>query len=364
MKIKFLDVGYTYQSIRTEIDQVVHSTLESGNYLLGPRGLEFAEKFSQRTGTRFCQPVGSGLDAIRIALECLGVGKGDEVLVPSHTFFATWLAVVQVGAIPIGVEVNSQTYCIDPEALELAITGTTKAVIPVHLYGHMAEMDKIMKLATKNNLWVVEDTAHAEGSTYLGKKAGSFGQANAFSFYPGKNLGAFGDGGAITTDSPEVFEKARMFSNYGSGKKYYFDYLGQNSRLDEIQSAILAVKLKHIDKWNLHRSHLAEIYFRELAGLPIQLPITSSNCTSTWHLFVIQTDHRDKLKEHLDRLQIQTIVHYPVPPHLQKPFLDRCLSFPATERICKQVLSLPIGPHLTEENVKYVASCVRRYFNG
>jgi len=311
--------------------------------------------------------VGNGLDALHLALRALGVGQGDEVLVPSNTYIATWLAVSYAGAVPVPVEPDERTYNIDPEKLEAAITDRTRAIIPVHLYGQPADMDPILEVARKHNLWVLEDAAQAHGACYKGKRVGGLGDIAGWSFYPGKNLGAFGDGGAVTTNNDELADRVRVLRNYGSRTKYFNEVRGFNSRLDEIQAAVLRVKLKHLDEWNRRRRHIAELYRRELEGCDLILPYVPEWAEPAYHLFVVRSGQRDALQQYLETQGIGTLIHYPVPPHLQQAYCEIGLAagtLPISERIHQEVLSLPIGPHVTEAQVETVTRAVCEFCQG
>jgi len=303
------------------------------------------------------------LDAIHLILKAYGIGAEDEVIVPSNTFIATWLAVSYVGATPIPVEPDIKTYNIDKIALERLISPKTKAIIAVHLYGQPADMDAINEIAKKYSLKVIEDAAQAHGAFYKGRKVGSLGDAAAFSFYPGKNLGALGDGGAITTDDSELAKRLRLLSNYGSQIKYHNDVKGFNSRLDELQAAFLREKLKKLSEWNERRKKIAEEYLKKFEGVKIELPYVPDWADPAWHLFVIRTRHRDKLIKKLMELGISSSIHYPIPPHLQNAYKELGYirgTFPITELIHDQVLSLPIGPHLSEDDQEIVVQAVKK----
>jgi len=306
------------------------------------------------------------LDAIIIALKTLNIGKGDSVIVPSNTYIATWLAVSYVGAEIIPVEPHPKTYNIDPTKIESAIQSNTKVIIPVHLYGQICEMDKIMAIAQKYNLFVIEDNAQAQGTYFKGKISGSWGHINATSFYPGKNLGALGDAGAITTNDEHLAQKAKTIRNYGSQKKYYNEVKGINSRLDELQAAFLKVKLKYLDEWNKERNQIAQWYYDYLKEIDeIILPTIHPDATSNYHLFVIRTPKRNELQEYLHQHQIGTLIHYPVPPHLQEAYKElgyKKGAFPIAEEIADTCLSLPMYPGLSKENVEYIAQTIKNFF--
>ena len=365
MKIPFLDIRASYHELREELDAAYHRVMDSGWYLLGDELNHFEQEFADYCGTEHAVGVGNGLDALALILESLGIGSGDEVLVPGHTFIATWLAVTNVGAKPVPIDIDESTYNIDPAQIEAALTSKTKAIIAVHLYGRPAEMDALNIIAKKHHLKIIEDAAQAHGATYRGKKTGGLGDAAAFSFYPGKNLGAFGDGGAVTTNDHALAEKIKRLRNYGSEKKYCHEDQGRNSRLDELQAAFLRVKLRWLDEWNMKRQQIAEFYSHELRETPLSLPSMSSDIGSAWHLYVIRSEQRDYLQANLSEDKIETVIHYPTPPHCQKAyseFSQATEQLPITEKIKKEVLSLPIGPQLTHDQFSQVAESIRHIY--
>lgn len=353
IEVPFLDLKATYTELKANMDVAYHRVMNSGQYLLGSELDAFENEFSQYCGVNYSVGCGNGLEAIELLLKAYNIGEGDEVIVPSNTYIATWLAVSYVGAKPVPVESILETYNLNPELIEAAITSKTKAIIPVHLYGQPADMDPILKIAHKYNLIVIEDAAQAQGALYKGKKVGALGHAAAFSFYPGKNLGAFGDAGAITTNDETIAHKVRALRNYGSQKKYFNEVKGVNSRLDELQAAFLRVKLKKLDEWNARRTVLAKLYLENLSNkLDIILPVAPSGIDPVWHLFVIRSPNRDKLQMRLLEEGIQTLIHYPLPPHKQQAYKEmNHLTFSISEKIHKEVLSLPIGPHLKNDQV-------------
>ena len=366
-QVPFLDLRAAYEELKEEIDEAVARVLGSGYYLLGKEVEALEEEFAEHLNVEYCVGVGNGLDALHLALRALGVGQGDEVLVPSNTYIATWLAVSYAGAVPVPVEPDERTYNIDPEKLEAAITDRTRAIIPVHLYGQPADMDPILEVARKHNLWVLEDAAQAHGACYKGKRVGGLGDIAGWSFYPGKNLGAFGDGGAVTTNNGELADRVRVLRNYGSRTKYFNEVRGFNSRLDEIQAAVLRVKLKHLDEWNRRRRNIAELYRRELEGCNLILPYVPEWAEPAYHLFVVRSGQRDALHQYLETQGIGTLIHYPVPPHLQQAYCEIGLAagtLPISERIHQEVLSLPIGPHVTEAQVETVTRAVCQFCQG
>jgi dTDP-4-amino-4,6-dideoxygalactose transaminase len=332
--------------------------MDSGWYILGGEVEAFETEWADYCGARFAVGVGNGLDALHLALLALGVGQGDEVIVPSHTYIATWLAVSQCGAIPVPVEPDELTYTIDPSRIETSITPRTKVILPVHLYGQPADLDPILSIARKHGLRVLEDAAQAHGARYKGKHIGAHGDVVAWSFYPGKNLGAIGDGGAITTNDPAIADRIQVMRNYGSRVKYVNEELGYNSRLDPIQAAVLRVKLRYLDEWNGRRKKIAKQYLEALSGnKEMILPFVPDWADPVWHLFVIRHPQRDDLAARLEMNGINTLIHYPVPPHKQRAYaragFDK-FSFPVSERNAGEVLSIPIGPHLTIEEIQYV----------
>jgi len=363
MNVSFLDLKASYYEIQDELDTEMASFLKSGQYIGGPRIEIFERNFAKFVQAETCVGLANGLDALEISLKALGVGIGDEVIVPSHTFIATWLAVSNCGAVPIPVDSNENTYSIDFHKIERAITNKTKAIIPVHLYGQPVDLDPILDLARAYGLFVIEDAAQAHGASYKSKKIGSHGDVVAWSFYPGKNLGAFGDGGAITTDNLILAEKIRMIGNYGSKEKYVNDLIGVNSRLDPIQAIILDTKLKHLDNWNNRRRKIAEKYLNDLKGLDLNLPDQFDLMNGAWHLFPIRISKRDEFMSALKREGVDTIIHYPIPPHKQKAyagnFEDSDLSI--SEVMSSQLLSLPIGPHLEMDEVSFVIETIKNY---
>ena len=362
IKIPFLDLGKAYRELKTELDTAIQRVVKSGRYVQGEELEAFESEFAEYCGARFCVGAGNGLDGLHLILRAYGIGPGDEVIVPSHTFIATWLAVTSVGAKPVPVEVpDNTTYTISSSLIESAITPRTRAIVPVHLYGRTADMAPIVDVANRNGLKVIEDAAQAHGARYQGRRAGCLGDAAAFSFYPGKNLGAFGDGGAITTNDSALAAKVRSLGNYGSSAKYVHDIIGVNSRLDPIQAAVLRVKLRYLDEWNSRRLRLAERYRQVLTDVRVMLPEASDGFESVYHLFVIRTPHRDLLLARLKEVGIEGLIHYPVPPHRQGAYgTMRGQVMPIAELMSREVLSLPMGPHLSIREVEKVADHVRR----
>ena len=363
--ILFLDMKSPYQELKDELDNAYHRVMESGWYIMGKELDAFEQEFAEYCGARYCIGVGNGLDALHLILRAYGIGRGDEVIVPSNTYIATWLAVSYAGAQPIPVEPDPRTYNLDPERVESAITSRTRAILPVHLYGLLADIDPLLMLANKYNLKVIEDAAQAQGALYKGRVSGNLGHAAGFSFYPGKNLGALGDAGAVVTNDDKLAEQVRTLRNYGSKIKYYNDVKGYNSRLDEIQAAFLRVKLKYLDEWNARRSKIASAYLDSLAGLQgLILPSVLDSTEPIWHIFPIRHSKRDDLQKYLKNKGVDTLIHYPVPPHLSGAYADLNLpkgTFPIAETIAASELSLPMGPHLSMDDIEYIAKIIREY---
>jgi dTDP-4-amino-4,6-dideoxygalactose transaminase len=363
MNIPFLDLKAAYLELQPEIDAAIKRVLESGWYILGAEVDAFEQEYATYCEAKHCVGVANGLDALHLALLALGVGAGDEVIVPSNTYIATWLAVSQCGAIPIPVEPDEATYNIDPARIEAAITPRTKVILPVHLYGQPADMAPIMALARKHGLKVLEDGAQAHGARYKGKRIGAHGDVVAWSFYPGKNLGAYGDGGAITTDDAEIAERIRVLRNYGSRVKYVNDVRGFNSRLDPIQAAALRVKLKVLDAWNARRSAIANRYQTALANAGLILPFVPEWAEPAWHLYVVQHSQRDALQKKLGEAGIGSLIHYPIPPHLQQAYASAGYvkgQFLIAEKIANQCISLPMGPHLRLKDVEIIIADISK----
>lgn len=366
MKIPFLSFDETNTQIRDEIIKSFEEVYDGKWYILGQKLEKFEEEYARFNEVAHCAGISNGLDALFLSLKALGIGEGDEVIVPSNTFIATALAVSYTGAIPVPVEPCVRTYNLDPELIEAAITSKTKAIMPVHLYGQAAQMDEIMVIARKHNLYVIEDNAQAQSATYNGKKTGSFGHISGTSFYPGKNLGALGDAGAITTNDTKTLEAIRALRNYGSEKKYYNARIGYNMRLDELQAAFLLVKLKYLNTWIAARQQVARWYDEGLNGTgDIVLPQVANGATHVYHLYVIQTAHREKLIEHLSKAEIGTMIHYPVPWHLQGAYTHLGYSkgdFPIAESMANSVVSLPVWPGMKESDVQYIVDKIKVFF--
>lgn len=362
--VKFLELRSSYDELKREIDAAVSRVLESGCYILGPEVEAFEDTFATLTDSRFAIGVGNGLDALVIALRALDIADGDEVLVPSHTFVATWLAVSMVGATPVPVDVDPETFNLDPGRLAGLVGPKTRAIVPVHLYGQPARISEIVAFARDHGLYTIEDAAQAHGATYQGRKIGAHGDLVCWSFYPGKNLGALGDGGGITTNSASLADRVRLLRNYGSKEKYAHEEIGLNSRLDPIQAAVLNIKASRLGDWNASRARIAAIYSTEINNAHIVLPKVLPACDPVWHLFVVKTDHRAALQAHLANLGIQTLIHYPTPPFAQKAYEDKSFNVAETHvaaDLASQVLSLPIGPHMPEGDVERVIDAVNSF---
>jgi len=361
--IPFLDLKQTYLELKTELDIALQRVMNSGWYIHGEELRAFESEFAEYCNVKYCVGVGNGLDALHLILCAMDIGAGDEVIVPSNTFIATWLGVSYAGATPVPVEPDETTFNIDPTRIEAAITERTKAIMPVHLYGQPADMEPILEIARRYKLKVIEDAAQAHGARYKGKRVGGLGNAAGFSFYPGKNLGAFGDGGAVTTNDPIIAERVRRLSNYGSQIKYSHDVKGFNSRLDELQAALLRVKLRYLDDWNGRRQKIADQYLHKLLDQDyLTLPQVPQWAEPVWHIFVVRTPERDHLQKYLEGCRIQTLIHYPVPPHRQGAYQELShLSLPVSERIHKEVLSLPMNPVMDAGHVQCVRNALEKY---
>jgi dTDP-4-amino-4,6-dideoxygalactose transaminase len=361
--VPFLDFVQPYEELKSELDEAYFRFMRSAWYVLGKEVEAFEQEFADFCGVTHCVGVGNGLEALHLILRAYGIGEGDEVIVPSNTYIATWLAVSYADAKPVPVEPDLRTYNMDPARIEAAVTRRTKAIMPVHLYGQPADMDPINQVAAKYGLKVIEDSAQAQGARYKGRRTGGLSDAAGNSFYPGKNLGAFGDAGAVTTNDPILAERVRTLRNYGSKKKYYNEVKGYNSRLDEMQAALLRVKLKKLDEWNKRRSAVAADYLAGLKDVPnLILPFVPSWAEPAWHIFVIRNSKRDLLQQKLTDADIGTLIHYPVPPHLSGAYADAGLNrtaLPIAEDIANTALSLPIGPHLAKAEGAFVIASVR-----
>lgn len=365
--IPLLDLKPAIAELRSELDDAYRRVMDSGNLLLGSELEAFEREYADSIGVRHCIGVANGLEALQLALMAWGIGRGDEVIVPSNGYIATWLAVVHVGARPVPCEPNPKTFNLDPDRLASIRTGRTKAILPIHLYGQTADIEAIDHFAKTHHLLVLEDAAQSHGARCHGREAGALGDAAGISFYPSKNLGALADGGAITTNDVVVADKLRHLRNYGAKHRYVNDYIGLNSRLSELQAAFLRVKLRHLPAWNLRRTKLALRYRKQLADIPeITLPYVPEWAEPVWHLFVIRATRRDALRAHLRDADISTQIHYPTPPHLSKAFVNMGWhrgDFPIAESLASEVLSLPIGPHHTVEEIDAVCAAIRDFYS-
>jgi len=363
MKINFVDLKRQYQGIEKEINSAILKTLERACFILGPEVEEFENNFADYCRVKYCVGVSSGFDALKLSLKALGISPGDEVITAANTFVATAFAISEVGAKPVLVDCQKLDYNLNPEKIESVITEKTKAIIPVHLYGQPAEMDSILAIAKKHNLFVIEDACQAQGAEYQGKRVGGIGLIGCFSFYPGKNLGAYGDAGAITTNNPELAEKIKILRNCGQKEKYNSVLKGSNCRLDSIQAAVLNVKLKYLDKWNAKRRQNAEFYNELLdKESEIIIPGEKDKAKHVYHLYVIRTKQRDKLIQKLNLKGIATGIHYPVPIHLQDAYQDLGYKegdFPEAEKFSKTILSLPMFPELQREEIEFIVKSIK-----
>lgn len=365
MPVPFLDLQAAYLELKADLDAASRRVMNSGWYILGPELEAFEAEFAAYCGVKHCIGTGNGMEALALILKALEIGREDEVIVPGFTFIATWLAVSSVGARPVPVDPDPETYNIDPARIEAALTDRTRAIIPVHLYGQPADMAPLLEMAGRYGLKVIEDAAQAHGARYKGRRTGGLGHAGAFSFYPAKNLGAFGDGGAVTTNDDALARKLKALRNYGSRIKYHHEVRGSNSRLDELQAAFLRVKLRVLDEWNDRRRKLAEVYLKQLAGCPgLTLPHVPSWAEPVWHLFVVRHNDRQALQHHLTEIGIGTLIHYPVPPHLSDAYRKGGyfrMDLPWSNQLADSVLSLPIGPQLTLDQQDAVIRSVRAF---
>lgn len=364
MNVPFLDLKSPYIELKEELDAAYRRVMESGWYILGQEVEAFEAEFAAYCEAKHCIGVANGLDALHLIVRGYGIGEGDEVIVPSNTYIATWLAVTHAGATPVPVEPDERTYNIDPAKIEQAITPHTKAIMVVHLYGQTADMDSINVIAGKHGLKVIEDCAQAHGARYKGRRAGSLGDAAGFSFYPGKNLGAIGDGGAVTTNDHELAERIKVLRNYGSQIKYHNEIVGFNSRLDELQAALLRVKLKKLDEWNELRAIAAKSYIQQLSSIThLILPFVPVWSKPVWHLFVVLQNRRDEIQKRLAEVGIGTMIHYPIPPHLQQAYSDLAYQkgdFPISEAIHNTIISLPMWPGIKEANIATVCDSLHK----
>lgn len=366
MNIPFLNFEPMHNEVHDELQAAFNSVLKSNWFVLGNHVNQFETEYADFNQVKHVIGVSNGLDALHLSLLALGITKGDEVIVPSNTYIATVLAVSYVGATPVFVEPNIETYNIDVEKIEAAITNKTRAIMPVHLYGQACQMDKIQDLAQKHNLFIIEDNAQSQGASFNGKLTGSFGNLNGTSFYPGKNLGALGDAGAVTTNDEELANKIRVLRNYGSNKKYFNETIGYNMRLDELQAAFLSVKLKQLAKWTAQRQEIASYYNELLKDIPgLILPKTAENATHSYHLYVIRTKNRDELQKHLTDNGIGTMIHYPIPPHLQEAYSHLGFKrgdFPIAEELADTMLSLPMWPGISGNELNGISKFILKHF--
>lgn len=360
MSVPFLELKSINDRHRAELHSALDRVLDSGWLVLGNEVEAFEREFAAYSEVGHCVGVGNGLEALHLVLRAWGIGPGDEVIVPSNTYIATWLAVSYTGATPVPVEPDSHTFNIDPLLIEAAITSRTRVIIAVHLYGQPADMEAITAIADKHGLTVLEDAAQAHGARYKGRRVGGLGDAAGFSFYPGKNLGALGDGGAVTTNDPNLADRIRLLRNYGSRLKYFNEVIGYNSRLDEIQAAFLRTKLQMLEQDNFRRKQIALMYQVGFSDLPLRQPQVPEWADPVWHLYVVCTKKRDDFRHYLEGQGLSTLIHYPIPPHKQAAYaLMSHLKYPIAERMAEEVISLPMGPHLTDEQVLKVIDAVR-----
>lgn len=362
--VPLLDLRSASKELQPEMDAAWHRVTESGRFIMGPELEQFEAEFSQFCGSAFCVGVGNGLDALKLALQALEIGEGDEVIVPAFTFIATWLAVSAVGATPIAVDSEPMTANIDVYKVEAAITPRTKAIIPVHLYGHPADMGRISEIAQRHDLRVIEDAAQAHGARYKGESVGSLSDIAIFSFYPVKNLGALGDAGAVVTNDENLAVRIGKLRNYGSRTKYDHEICGSNSRLDELQAAVLRVKLRYLPEWNQRRIRIAERYLHALNQIEVlELPDSASWADPVWHLFVVRHNDRDNFRDRLLAAGVETGVHYPVPPYASRAYSanpSNANVFPVARKLSNTVVSLPIGPHMRDQDVEAVIATVEK----
>lgn len=366
--VKFLDLKACNEKHMSSIQEALSEVARSGWYILGEQVSSFENEFAEYCGAKHCIGVSNGLDALTLMMEASGIGPGDEVIVPANTYIATWLAVSTLGAVPVPVEPNELTYNIEAKTIEEAISSKTKAVLVVHLYGKLCSMSDIVKLCDDKGLMLFEDSAQAHGTTQSRKRSGTFGLASGFSFYPGKNLGALGDAGCVVTNDDDLAQKVRVLRNYGSEKKYYNMVKGKNCRLDEMQAAVLRKKLPSLDSENQHRMALAKIYLKRLSEVEdLDLPVLDEGEDHTWHIFPVRYENRSELMGYLKEKNIDSLIHYPVPPHLSEAYADLGYSkgsFPISEKIADFILSLPMGPHLTADDVNFVCDEILSFFSN
>ena len=364
MKVPFADFSPMHNEIKDEVLAAFESVFDKNSFICGDECNNFEKAFAKYCGTDYCVGCGNGLDAMHMILKGLGIGQGDEVIVPAQTFIATALAVTYAGAKPVCVYIEPEYFAIDPDKLEDVITPKTKAIIMVHLYGQVGRWQEVSDKAYKHNLYLIEDAAQAHGATYKGMKTGSLGIAAGFSFYPGKNLGALGDAGAVCTSSKELEEYVRAYRSYGAKVKYHHGYMGVNSRLDEIQAAVMSVKLKYLDKWEADRSRIASRYLADITNSRIKLPAVNPNGTHVWHIFAAMVDDRERFERYLDANGIGHVCHYPFPTHLHKAYETlgyKHGDFPVAEMNADHEISLPMYYGMTENQIDYVIECLNKY---
>ncbi len=365
--IPYLDLPAQLRPLRKELDAVIAKTLDNCSFCLGPDVVQFERDFASYCNAQHALGFNSGTSALHIAMRLLNVGPGDEVISTPATFVATSWAISYVGARPVYVDIDDKTFTLDPKLVERAITPRTKAIMPVHLYGHPCDLNPLLEICRKHNLPLVEDAAQAHGAKYRGKVVGTFGALSGFSFYPGKNLGACGEGGALVTNDAAYAARARSLREHGSTQRYYHDEVGFNYRMEGIQGAVLGVKLKHLDRWTQERRRVAKRYHELLADTPLQLPLEADYAESVYHLYVVRHPRRDELKKHLEANQVGCALHYPLPLHLQKCYQSlgyKAGDFPVAEKAARECLSLPIYPELTDEQIQRVAAVVRDFFKS
>jgi dTDP-4-amino-4,6-dideoxygalactose transaminase len=365
--IPYLDLAAQMRPLRKEIDAAIARTLDSCSFCLGPDVAQFEKDFAKFCAAEHCVAFNSGTSALHVGLLLLNIGAGDEVITTPSTFVATSWAISYTGAKPVYVDIDDATFNLDPALVERAITSRTKAVMPVHLYGHPANLDPLLAVCRKHNLALVEDAAQAHGATYKGKVIGTFGAVSGFSFYPGKNLGAYGEGGALVTNNAGFATRAKALREHGSTQRYYHDEIGFNYRMEGMQGAVLGVKLKHLEAWTQERRRVAHRYHALLAGTPLQLPLEADYAQSAWHLYVVRHPQRDQLKKHLEASHIGCALHYPLPLHLQKAYAHlgyQAGDFPISEKAARECLSLPIYPEMTDTQISRVAEVIREFFEA
>ena len=366
MRVPFIDLTREYREIKQEVHRAFEQVMKSGHFVLGNEGELFEKEFARYCGVPFAVSVNSGTDALFFSIRALGIGHGDEVILSANTFISCAYAISSVGAVPVFVDIDMETYNIDPVCVEAAVTKKTKAIIGVHMYGQIARMEELRAVAKKHSLFILEDASHAHGALYKKKRAGSFGDIGVFSLYPTKNMGVYGDGGIVTTRSKKIAENIRSLRNYGQTKKYHYEIMGYNSRLDELQAAFARIKLRYLDEWNRRRIAAARMYSKLLADVPVKLPVQEFGTRHVYYTFVIRTEKRDGLQEYLRRHGIETLVHYPVPIHQQTVFTKlkhRTESVHYTEHYSREIISLPLSPWITPEEIEYVCTYVSSYFS-